>query len=739
MEKEAEAKTQIWELLGADMPRLAAALLAEGQDARLGEVLEQALAGEGDQPHANYAAWLMVRGKLDDRIRELEKKGAPDRKAALTLAYLCRARGDLAGARKYAEKADHAALVRTVLVEQEDWKGLIKNLNAAPAPAPGQEKVPAGMRLACLRLSGDRDGFAAELAKARDDTRGQVTSSTFLLNGRPDDALTWLRKRNDHAEAAELLAARLRFREALDEIDGVKTADKGPNQWMAWQYKAQLLARLGERKKAREVFDKLWAEVPPEAGSALASSILMAEYNAGFKEEAFARAAALMAKVEENGDWTTLNALFQSTDMDVSVEPWWHFLRGKFPKDDAAATLKRMRRLFARATPAREIADLLREMADEAAKRKDEERGPWLQCVADTCRVLGRDDLREVYLEKWAAAGGDARAWQRLGDLAADAGRWKDAAERYRRGWEKDRGNALLLYLRGRALARDGQEKEGKRWTEVAEAMPLGNEQRLAALAQGLSERGLDEAAGRVWERLSRVALGDSGFTPAAARGMAERAAAAKDYARAVTWARREVLYYLADPVADGPEGLMGLVTTERRYQALAHAAAGRLDEMRQEVNAGLDVLPEIESTIDLVTELTRRGHKKDADDLFARVYAAQDAVCKDRPDSGWAHNNTAWLAVRCKRNLDAALDHANKAVALEPDMSSHLDTLAEVHFQRGDKDRAVELEKKCVAMQPAYEYFRKQVKRMQAGDRDAGLPPEPASGSLYRSLGEGP
>jgi predicted Zn-dependent protease len=736
MEKEAEAKSQIWVLLNADMPRLAAALLAEGQDARLGEVLEQGLAGEGDEPQANYAAWLMLRGKLDDKIRELEKKGAPDKKSALTLAYLCRAKGDLAGSRKYAEKAGHEELLRTVLVDQEDWKGLLKQIDALPPPARGEAVVPPGLRLACLRLMGDRDGFAAELAKLMADQSGQVSASVFLLNGRPDDALAWLRKNNDPSGAAELLRARLRLREALDEADAAKPSEKGSDPFAARLGKAQLLARLGERKKAREVLDKLLAN----AGPGLVESILAAEFNAGFKDEAFARAAPLMGNEKENLDSVILNALFQSADLDAGVEPWWTFLRGKFPKDDAAATLKRMRDLFARKTPAREAADLLKDMADEAAKRKDEQRGPWLQCVADTCRALGRDELYERYLEKWAAdSTGDARAWQQLGDLAADGGRWKDAAERYRRGWEKDRGSSLLLYLRGNALVRAGQEKEGRRLMEMAEAIPLGNQQKLAALANGLGQHGLDEAAGRAWQRLGRVTLATSFYEGAAARGMAESAAAAKDYLKAATWTRRELLCFLGNAFSDNPEGFLELVASEHRYRALAHAAAGRLDDMRKEVNAVLDVEPNIELAIVVVAELTKRGHKKEADELFARVYAANDAVCKDYPKSGWAHNNAAWLAVRCKRNLDAALDHARKAVELDPDMSGHLDTLAEVHFQRGDKDKAVELEKKCVVMQPAYEYFRKQVKRIQAGDRDADLPPESATATLGRSLVELP
>src|SRR5208282_2664260 len=110
--------------------------------------------------------------------------------------------------------------------------------------------------------------------------------------------------------------------------------------------------------------------------------------------------------------------------------------------------------------------------------------------------------------------------------------------------------------------------------------------------------------------------------------------------------------------------------------------------------------------------------------ELFAPVSAIWDTVCKEFPQSAWAHNNAAWLAVRCQRDLDAALKHARKGVELDPDNASYLGTLAEVHFQQGDKDKAVELMNKCIEMRPKHDYFRKQLKRMQAGDRKADVPP---------------
>ncbi len=705
-EKDGMAKALIWQLLAADMPRLAAALLADGQDARLQEILEQGLSGEGDAPITNYAAYLLVRGKLDDKLRDLQKKAGanPDKHTALTLAYLCRANGDLAGARRYAEKADNANLFRTILIEQEDWRALLKQLDSAPAAAPPgflapPVEKPNGLRLACLRLAGDRDGFEALLRKLPNEPAGGVDLSAFLLNGRPDEGLGWLAKQNDPAAAAELLGARGRYRDALDAADRPAPADKLVSPWAGGLFKAGLLARLGERKKAREIFDKVVADTKPEQNNRALQTVMIAEYNAGMAEEAFTRAAALLEKAEDKSDLGIVNWLFQPATTDPGVTPWWKFLRRKYPKDDVAATLKRLRDFLGRKVPAADVTALCKAMADDAAGLKPEERSPALHALAEACRTLSRDDLEENYLQKWAAAGGGSTAWLRLGDLSAEKKRWKEAAERYKTAWQKDRSAALPLYLHGHALVQAGEEKEGRRWMEVAQVLPLGSDEKRVALAAGLDERGFDTAAAQEWERLRRLTDFATDFG-IAARSLAEKALYAKDYLKAATYFRREGLHYLLGQYVEDVEGHLWLAIAEHRCRACAFAVAGRLDDMNKEVEAVLTMQPgNIELGIDLVNELTKRGKKKEADALFARIYAVQDGLCKEYPKSGWSHNNTAWLAVRCRRDLDAALAHARQGVELEPDNSGHLDTLAEVHFQRGDKVKAIELMKKCIAM----------------------------------------
>ena len=87
--------------------------------------------------------------------------------------------------------------------------------------------------------------------------------------------------------------------------------------------------------------------------------------------------------------------------------------------------------------------------------------------------------------------------------------------------------------------------------------------------------------------------------------------------------------------------------------------------------------------------------------------------------------NQAAWLSACCRRDLDRALADARKAVELAPDSAGYHDTLAEVLFQLGKKDEAAAEQKKAIALSPAREYFKKQLKRIQAGDPRAPRPEE--------------
>jgi cytochrome c-type biogenesis protein CcmH/NrfG len=61
--------------------------------------------------------------------------------------------------------------------------------------------------------------------------------------------------------------------------------------------------------------------------------------------------------------------------------------------------------------------------------------------------------------------------------------------------------------------------------------------------------------------------------------------------------------------------------------------------------------------------------------------------------------------------------------VELTPKAAGTLDTLAEVHFQRGEKADALAAIGKAIEAAPKAPYFAAQKKRIEAGDPKAELP----------------
>jgi tetratricopeptide (TPR) repeat protein len=150
-------------------------------------------------------------------------------------------------------------------------------------------------------------------------------------------------------------------------------------------------------------------------------------------------------------------------------------------------------------------------------------------------------------------------------------------------------------------------------------------------------------------------------------------------------------------------------------------AKAGKYDEAVREARRGLAILPgDVDLTERLVPVLDAGSRKKDADELYRSVKGVYDKLLKDHPKSAFAHNQIAWLAATCRRDLDKGLASARKAVELAPENAGYHDTLAEVLFQSGKKKEAIEAQKKAVKLAPKRKDLARQLKRIEAGDPKA-------------------
>jgi tetratricopeptide (TPR) repeat protein len=727
-EENVNLRTDVFQLVAGEINTALPALLVEGRYELVEEILERSLASSEEAAARHYAAFLLLRGRLDPKIAHFQKRvGVREEiNTALVLAHLYRAKGDLAAARAAAEKSANARVIRQVMLEQRDWSALAK-----PEMVKDETTEGLAQRAAFQRLAGDHTAFEKTIARLRDpkaigaDVPLEVRTAAkgLFLNDRPGDAVALLIQKKQYLPAFEVLAAQMRYREAFDLLDLVNQDDSHPPLTVDLR-RAQFLYQLGERDKAEAILAKSAETLGKELGGYTGyRQLIRTEQRLGRTEQAFAHGATAMIKFFDDDRVNELFDLFFPEHGGAAAD-WWSFFRKKYESEKGTDTMQRIREIFEKRQTPKNFAELVRDL-DRSLDQEDAGRRSAYRAIAGAAKVLGDADLELAYLKRLETLTDKPVLFLRWGDIHVSRKQYREAAAQYQKAWELDKTQPLPLYLRGLALIESGQADEGKKLMELAHLTPLANEETRFGFARALAERGHAEAARRERDLLVRIGPPQNWEMNETLRLVGYEAMRRRDYAAAALLLERFGLQCLAADTSFVDYGaLVHVPAVIQQNRALALAAAGKFAEARTVAEQALASTPgNLNVPIQLAAILDEAGRKADADALFARVFQVYRKLATDYPRSGMVHNSLAWLCAACRRELDEGLTHATKATELEPQSAGYLDTLAEIQFQRGDKAKAVELMTRCRELEPTNAYFKKQLQRFEAGDPKAKLP----------------
>jgi len=686
-----------------------------GDYATAEQLLEISVAAGSEEGCRCYAAYHVLRGQADAKIALLRKRmeAEPSFSAAKALTYLYRATGDLKSARWAAEMGADAELEENILFELGDWKGLAASLVRRVGDDADIEKL--SFLAAYHRLAGDTDSYEHALRLIRRYADGakasvELVAKALLLNDRTDEAIALHIKAGNVQRAFELLCAQQRYQEAFEAAERDGKGDRAERATLQCVM-GRMLHYLGRRKEAIALFDEVGRQEAADIGFEGQCALVEAELQCGLEDRALAHAADAANTGGANLP-AVFGALFPGRRVDSVT--WWNYYRVAYPSEKAGKTVGRMRDLLYNKLGEEELAALCRGAAEFAREMSKRDGAAFLAVVSRTMAAAGQDKLAQSVFEQAVAMGSDIE----VGHLAAARGQWALAAGLYGSG--DARGNVVSSALRGWALVRAGREKEGRAVIDRVSLLALGDTRQRFVMAEALAQAGLTEGEREQFELIIRTAPFWSGELIETLANSAQEAARRGDYAVASERGQRSLLACLRASVSFvNARNYLMVPHLVHRARAAGLIQAGRVEEALKEIDACNAILPgDITLTIDLLPLFEKAGRAKEADAFYARGRGFQEKLCADYPNSPGMHNSLAWMLVRCGRDLDEAMVHGQRAAELDPRNCAILDTLAEIHFQRGEKAEAISLMEKCIALEPQVARHKAALKRLEGSSR---------------------
>jgi hypothetical protein len=783
-EQDDNARQQMYQSMAFQARRAVPELIVANQLNEASELLEVCLAPANPASLGDYAALQYLRKKVPEAIRRMEdlrKKGSAEeqRRASEALVYLYRVQHDWPAARAAAIAAKNKDLENDVAWEANDWKALSK-AHELPEFRGGDFR---GEEAAYHRLAGNKEKYEEMMAELRKDLSGVegddgtafVLAYALLLNGRGSDAINVLKDRPKRQPdlAFDMLCAQLKFKDAFDlaaKAAKELAADEGggPIRDALDLQRGKVLAGLGDHDAATQVFRGL---IDRSLGGAAvdgrAFEVVKTIARAGMRDLAAESAARSIANLDKEGLGGLATGFLDPflAEQKYAAQVWWYALRKEKPGDEPAATMARILE-FADGKADRKKADQLAELIAKLQVPTDEpapkdpvgiaqpQFGAAMSAfaAAEAYRLAGVKDKADEFYKKAVESKEDPdrqrlpafmeefldedsssptpasyRFCMAYGDFLLAQKRPKEAAVQYRKAWDAAPAQPLPLFMHGYAVGQAGNQVEGTRLMGLAHWISLGDEGSRTRFSEDLSRRGFDADSRHEMELIVATSWFRTHYVGNVLLRVARLKARQKDYATAALYYEKDVisLFRTAAHFVE-PKAYLTVPEVARMYRAKALLGAGKIDEAMAEVRTGLEALPgNVEMAIGFVPDLERAGKKKEADEVYAKVKAAFEGALKDYGSSPDLRNSLAWTMVNCNRDLDDAQKHAEKAVEKSPKSAGYIDTLAEIHFRKKDRTKALELMKKCVALDSGNPYYRKQLDRFEKKPFDSPLPDE--------------
>lgn len=687
--------------------------LARGDHATVHEIF--ALMGDHDYYMRMRAFYLGQTGRLED---ELGKAMAlTGQKGAKWRMWLHRVDGNIDAAVKEAQNAKLPAVADLLMVLDG---------NALPHLERTAGRVDDGIyswasKLQLLRLAGKEEEARALSGQwqnlAQDDESKKRVMLSLALNGFREQAL-------DLLDATALNEA-IGFYDVIEmprrslKLLGIAENAKAPYQeWLADRLEklddedslqqllmlAGMLSARGEKQHARDVLMPMMARLKGEDEKVWQEQIKvmvegdLAEFAIGFMQQSM---------VDDGDDPAAMvelaKELFGSLPSECIDALWDHLMKRNGAKP--ALVLEEWALLAGLLPdPQKRVPGLHGLLEQEARQQEQPAKDLLLTALYELCLI--RNDIAtasrmvDALAEQGHALGGEKN------DLDFQLQRW-ELIEPVLAARVENRPEDWSSLIRWHiAQLKLGHSERAAEIFKRAMLQTLGDPALLIVWGFALYDAGYDSKAVELWFLAAAMSdLENEQSLHDYQRAIASLASCGQSLYRSGEWQKALAISEMTVRSIMSRQESSGIHTALRvRYQAefchgMEMTQRGMLSEglrrleMAHSLMRGDGVLAD-----DFFPALRNRIPVKTYDRWFEESYAHIEAACEDFPRSHNSHNTAAWLAARAVRQLDKAHAHAEQALEMRSNQGAYLDTMAEVWFSRGDRQKALMWSEKAIA-----------------------------------------
>jgi hypothetical protein len=483
---------------------------------------------------------------------------------------------------------------------------------------------------------------------------------------------------------------------------------------------ANFMERRGLHAQALEAFGEPMAALAESDGDRFAEALSRL-----FGETGAPRVAREVARRWAGGDearWdVVVTAAFGDDDQ---VTAWWNWLGEIQPKATREERLDALLALFAICPDPADI------------------RGKWLPLLwkaVDAAPPGERQALAGRIYEMASQSGaGDVavamRAWEKLNQEGKDRiffgqllyqfsalDRWDDAAALVLKQMTvmKEAGQGIGADLHAYAAATlrmAGREKEAARHDEWVDKLALGNAETAFRIANGYAYGRDYQRAGDWWRRSVIQSANQSDDFANALKFHTDQMLESRQWRETAALSELLALQYVgSDFLYASHLPLMRFRLQSDTARALAGLAQNRARSLALLEQCHHNFSSDGSLADFFFPALREAGLIKQHDAWFRESWREFEVVIRRFPDADNVRNTAAWFASRALRELDAAERHVRRALELRPRQSAYLDTMAEILFARGQRDKALEWSNLAINFTPEDIMLRRQHERFRA------------------------